>query len=141
MDYLLNQSQFHDFNREMVYQLLIDIIDPKSVTEFVNLLISFGDDRISRAIKATDITQFSKPIEVMHYLLSVADDNNYTERDLLRVLLKILLRKGPEQAAITKTGWFSRFDRPVLVTSLIIVNAVIIILLILFIWRKKRKNE
>ena len=35
VDYLLNQSKFHDFNREMVYQLLLDIIDPKNVKEFL----------------------------------------------------------------------------------------------------------
>ena len=95
VDYLLNQSQFHDFNREMVYQLLIDIIEPKNIGEFIELLKKFADDRIIQAIDATDVRQFSKPLEVMQYLLSVADEYNYTERDLLRVLLKMFLRKGP----------------------------------------------
>ena len=48
VDYLLNQSKFHDFNREMVYQLLLDIIDPKNVREFIDLLLLYGDDRIDR---------------------------------------------------------------------------------------------
>jgi tetratricopeptide (TPR) repeat protein len=142
VDYLLNQSQFHDFNREMVYQLLIDIIDPKNIGEFIDMLIRFGDDRITQAIKATNANQFSKPLEVMQYLLSVAEEYNYTERDLLRVLLKMLLRKGPDVGEIDKKGgWFSRFDKPALVTSLVVVNAIIIALLIIFILRKKRKNE
>jgi tetratricopeptide (TPR) repeat protein len=142
VDYLLNQSQFHDFNREMVYQLLIDIIDPKSVSEFVELLKRYGDDRITKAIEATNTEQFSKPLEVMQYLLSVADEFNYTERDLLRVLLKMLLRKGPDLAdGSEKEGWFSGLDKPALITSLVVVNAIIIALLILFILRKKRKNE
>ena len=38
-------------------------------------------------------------------------------------------------------GWFSGFDKPVLVTSLVVINAIIIIFLILFLLRKKRKNE
>jgi hypothetical protein len=78
----------------------------------------------------------------MQYLLSVADEYNYTERDLLRVLLKMLLRKGPSgEGSDQRHGWFSGIDRPSLVTSLVVVNAIIIILLILFLWRKKRKNE
>ena len=94
VDYLLNQSQFHDFNREMVYQLLIDIIDPKNVGEFINLLKQFADERIVKAINATDAAQFSKPLEVMQYLLSVAEEYDYTERDLLRVLLKDDTQEG-----------------------------------------------
>jgi hypothetical protein len=142
VDYLLNQSQFHDFNREMVYQLLIDIIDPKSIGEFIEMLIRFGDSRITSAIEATNTDQFSRPLEVMQYLLSVADEFKYTERDLLRILLKMLLRKGPDIGeGDQRLGWFSGMNKPALVTSLIVVNAIIIALLILFILRKKRKNE
>jgi len=142
VDYLLNQSKFHDFNREMVYQLLLDIINPKSVKEFIDVFLQYCDERLTNAIDAADIEQFSRPIEVLQYLLSVADEYNYTERDILRVLLKMLLRKGPEAlAVIDKQGWLASFDKPVLVTTLIIVNSIIIILLIVFLIRKKRKNE
>jgi len=142
VDYLLNQSKFHDFNREMIYQLLLDIIDPKNVEEFINLLLLYGDDRIEEAIQATDATHFSKPLEVLQYLLSVAEEYNFSERDLLRVLLKMLLRKGPEGIATSeKAGWFASIDRPALITTLVIVNSIIIIMLIVFILRKKRKNE
>lgn len=142
VDYLLHQSQFHDFNREMVYQLLIDIIDPKNIAEFIDLLIRYADDRIVEAIQATSTDQFSKPLEVMQYLLSVAEQYSYTERDLLRVLLKMLLRKGPEATGIEEEGgWFSGLDKPALVTALIAVNALIILLLIIFFIRKKRRHE
>jgi hypothetical protein len=142
VDYLLNQSKFHDFNREMVYQLLLDIIDLKNVKEFIDTFLQYCDERIAEAIHATDLAQFSKPLEVMQYLLSVADEYNYNERDLLRVLLKMLLRKGPEGiAASGREGWFASLDRPALVTTLVIVNSLIIIMLIVFWIRKKRKNE
>ncbi len=142
VNYLLSQSQFHDFNREMVYQLLIDIIDPKDIQEFIDMLIRFGDHRIASALESTRVEQFSKPLEVMQYLLSVADEFEYTERDLLRVLLKMLLRKGPDAGSEDqKEGWFSGLDKPGLVASLIVVNALIIALLIIFFIRKKRKNE
>lgn len=142
VDYLLNQSKFHDFNREMVYQLLLDIINAKNVKEFVDLLMKYCDDRIAAAMHATDVTQFSKPLEVIQYLLSVADDYNYTERDLMRLLLKMLLRKGSAGiSAVKQEGWFASLDRPALVTTLVIVNSIIIILLIIFLMRKKRKNE
>jgi hypothetical protein len=142
VDYLLNQSQFHEFNREMVYQLLIDIINPKNIGEFIDLLKRFADERVVRAINAADVRQFSKPLEVMQYLLSVAEEYDYTERDLLRVLLKMLLRNGTSPGENDgKRDWLSGINKPALVTSLIVVNAVIIILLILFLLRKKRKNE
>jgi hypothetical protein len=142
VDYLLNQSKFHDFNREMVYQLLLDIIDAKNVREFVDLILKYCDDRIAAAMHATDVTQFSKPLEVIQYLLSVADDYNYTERDLMRLLLKMLLRKGSAGiSGVKQEGWFASMDKPALVTTLVIVNSIIIILLIVFLMRKKRKNE
>jgi hypothetical protein len=93
------------------------------------------------AIDATDNNQFSKPLEVMQYLLSVAPEYNYTERDLLRVLLKMVLSKGPDAGSEKRQGWLANIDRPALVTSLVIINAIIILLLILFLFRKKRKNE
>ncbi len=142
LQYLLNQSQFNDYNREMVYQLLIDIINPRNVEEFISLLKQFADARIARAIDAADIQQFSKPLEVMQYLLSVADQYEYTEKDLLRLLLKLVLMKGPDAGSSdVRHGLFSGIERPVLVTSLVLVNLIIIVLLILFILRKKRKNE
>ncbi len=142
VDYLLNQSKFHDFNREMVYQLLLDIIDAKNVREFIDLLLKYSDDRIAAAMHATDVTQFSKPLEVIQYLLSVADDYNYTERDLMRLLLKMLLRKGSAGlSGVKEEGWFASLDKPALVTTLVIVNSIIIIMLIVFLMRKKRKNE
>jgi len=142
INYLLIQSQFRDYNREMVYQLLIDIINPRNVKEFIDLLKKYADSRIDRALDASDNGQFSTPREVMQYLLSVASEYNYTERDLLRVLLKMVLSKGPEyDSDTTKKGWFSGADRPALITSLIVVNALIIILLILFFLRRKKKNE
>ena len=51
----------------------------------------------------------------------------------MRVLLKMLLRKGPAGiSAFEKAGWFASIDRPALVTTLVIVNSIIIILLIVF---------
>jgi tetratricopeptide (TPR) repeat protein len=142
VDYLLNQSKFHDFNREMVYQLLLDIIDARNVKEFIELLMQFCDERIAAAMHAANVTQFSKPLEVVQYLLSVADEYNYTERDVMRVLLKMLLRKGSAgMVATQKQGWLASLDKPALVTSLVIVNSIIIVLLIVFLLRKKRKNE
>lgn len=142
VDYLLNQSQFNDFNREMVYQLLIDIIDVKDVKEFIELLLKYCDDRIANAMRAAKTEQFSKPFEVVQYLLSVADEYQYTERDIMRVLLKMLLRKGPDVLNDgAGKGWLSLLDKPGMVVSLILVNAAVLLLLILFLWRKKKKKN
>ncbi len=143
IDYLLVQSKFRDYNREMVYQLLIDIINPENVKEFTELLRKYADAEIVTALNATNESRFSTPLEVMQYLLSVAGEYNYTERDLLRVLLKIVLSKGPDGGAgeAGKQGWFSHLDKPAFVTSIIVVNAIIILLIILFFIRRKKSDE
>jgi hypothetical protein len=142
VDYLLVQSQFHDFNREMIYQLLLDIIDPKNVQEFIGLLKHYGDERIKGALDATDLTLMSRPIEVVQYLLTVSSEYNYTDRDLLRLLLKIMFRKGQKGIETGRHGgWFANLDKPALITTLVVVNALIIFVLIIFVIRKKRKNE
>lgn len=143
LDYLLNQSQFRDYNREMVYQLLIDIINPRNVAEFLEMLRVHACQSIVDALDAATSQEFSTPIEVLQYLLSVAAEYHFTERDLLRALLKMLLQQGPDAGTVDEKrgGWLSGIDRPALVTSLVVVNALIILLLILFILRKRRKNE
>ncbi len=140
VDYLLEQSRFHDYNREMVYQLLIDIINPGNVEDFVRLLRLYANDQIIAAMDATDMQQFSKPLEVVQYLISVAEEYHFTERDLLRVLLKMLLKKGPTGKGDDSHGWLSQIDRPALISAIVVVNIIIIILLFLFWFRKKRKN-
>lgn len=142
VDYLLVQSQFHDFNRETVYQLLLDIINPGSVKEFINLLILFGDNRIDSALAAGSGELFSTPFEVMEYLIRVAETYRYTERDLLRLLLKIMF--SSETAGTEKgdmAGWWNSIDRPGLLIALVLLNFLIIALLIIFLVRKKRKND
>jgi hypothetical protein len=143
IDYLLIQSKFRDYNREMVYQLLIDIINPKNVKEFTDLLRKYAEANIVKALDAANDQQFSTPMEVMQHLLAVAGEFNYTERDLLRVLLKIVLSKGPDAGAGDgeKQGWLSRADKPAFITTIIVVNAIIILLLILFFLRRKKNNE
>jgi hypothetical protein len=140
VDYLLEQSRFHDYNREMVYQLLIDIINPNNVEDFVRLLRLYASDQILAAMDASDMQQFSKPLEVIQYLISVAEEYHFTERDLLRVLLKMLLKKGPTGKGDDSHGWLSQIDRPALISAIVVVNIIVIILLFLFWFRKKRKN-
>lgn len=142
INYLLIQSQFQDYNREMVYQLLIDIINPANVKEFIELLRKYADSRIISALDAADEDRYSTPLEVMQYLLSVAEEYNYTERDLLRVLLRMVLSKGPSDLKDDATkGWFARMDKQSLVTTSIVVAAALILLIMLFILRRKKKNE
>ena len=105
-------------------------------------MLKYCDDRIANAMRAAKTEQFSKPFEVVQYLLSVADEYQYTERDIMRVLLKMLLRKGPDVLNDgTGKGWLSLLDKPGMVVSLILVNAAVLLLLILFLWRKKKKKN
>lgn len=142
ISYLLTQSQYHDFNLEMIYQLLIDIIDVSNVREFIDLLLQSADDRMVSAMHATDYELYSTPVEVVQYLLSVSDQYGYTRTDLINLLIKIMIERKPIiRESVEEGGWLSGLERSELVSALIIVNGLIIVLVIIFIFRRKQKRK
>ncbi|MBN2482532.1 MAG: PD40 domain-containing protein [Bacteroidales bacterium] len=142
INYLLRQSEYQEFNREMIYQLLIDIIDISDAGEFVDLLLQFADERITSAIYATDPGLYSRPLEVVQYLLAASDEYAYTEQDLLNLLLKIFFERKPLIREIPQEkGWFFGAERPALIKALIIANTVIILLIIVLIFLRRQKRD
>ncbi|MBN1158715.1 MAG: PD40 domain-containing protein [Bacteroidales bacterium] len=142
INYLLRQSEYHEFNREMIYQLLIDIIDVSDVAEFIELLMQFGDKRITSALYATDYGLYSRPFEVVQYLLAASGEYAFTEQDLLNLLLKIFFERNPLSSEIPEEqGWFSGLDRTALINTLIIANTVVILLIIVIIFLRRQRKE
>ncbi len=142
IDYLLNQSQYQEFNREMIYQLLIDIIDVSSTREFLDLLLKFANESIRSALNGTNMALFSTPLEIIQYLLAVSDDYGYAEKDLLNLLLKIFFERKPLLREVSvEGGWLSGVDKSALIKTMIIVTAIIIILIILFMFRRRQKEN
>ncbi len=143
LDYLIRQSAFHDYNRETVYSLLLDIIRPMNLEDFIASLRHFAGQGILDALDLMNADLYSTPLEVIQYLISISDEHGYSERDILNLLLKVVLEKGtgPDE---TKggNGLIQFFSKPGLARNLILVNGIVILLVILFlVLRNKSKKE
>jgi tetratricopeptide (TPR) repeat protein len=142
LDYLIRQSESHDYNRETVYSLLLDIIHPLSLEDFITALKKHAGQNILDALNELDANLYSTPLEVIQYLISVSSDHGYTERDILNLLLKLIIEKGIGIEDIEKGhGLFRFFTKPGLARNLIIVNGIVILIIIFLVFRKKSKKE
>ena len=142
LDYLIRQSEFHDYNRETVYKLLLDIINPANLEEFISLLKRHADHNILDALVVMNNDLYSTPMEVIQYLLTVSNDYDYTERDILNLLLKLILEKGfGLDEPVMPKGFLHYFTKPGLARNLIIVNVVVLIIIIILVFRKKSRKE
>jgi hypothetical protein len=142
LDYLIRQSEFNDYNRENVYSLLLDIIHPESLEDFLAALKRNAGQPILDALNLMEENLYSTPLEVIRYLISVSNDHGYTERDVLNLLLKLVIEKGmgieePEGGS----GFLRFFKEPGLARNLVILNGIIILIIIFLVFRKKSKKE
>jgi tetratricopeptide (TPR) repeat protein len=141
LDYLIRQSEFHDYNRETVYRLLLDIINPASLEEFMVMLNKHASQHMLNALNEMNSKSVSTPLEVIQYLISVSNEFNFTERDVLNILLKMVLEKGlgPDGSASGK-GILHYLTKPGTVKTLILINGIILIIIIYLVFRKKSKK-
>jgi len=142
LDYLIRQSEFHDYNRETVYSLLLDIIRPMNLEDFIASLRRHAGQAIMDALDVLNADLYSTPLEVIQYLISLADEHGYSERDILNLLLKLVLEKGLgiDESASGK-GFIHFFSTPGLTRNLILVNGIILLIIIFLVFRKKSKKE
>jgi hypothetical protein len=142
LNYLIRQSEFNDYNRENVYSLLLDIIDPRSLDDFLAALKRHAGQPILDALATMDENLYSTPLEVIRYLISVSNDHGYTERDVLNLLLKLVIEKGlGSEEPASGSGFLRFFREPGIARNLIIVNGIIILIIIFLVFRKKSKKE
>ncbi len=143
LDYLLRQSANYDYNRETIYSLLLDLINPRDAEDFVAMLKRYAGKNILDAVNTVDLQLYSTPLEVIKYLLSVSEQFNYTERDILNLLLKLIFEKRQwmeENAGLGNT-FLDYLTKPGVVRTLVIINGIILILIILFVFRRKSKKK
>ena len=142
LDYLIRQSEFNDYNRENVYGLLLDIIHPESLEDFLAMLKRHAGQPILNALNLMDENLYSTPLEVIRYLISVSNDHGYTERDVLNLLLKLVIEKGMGiEEPDSGRGFLRFFKEPGLARNLVIVNGLIILFIIFLVFRKKSKKD
>jgi tetratricopeptide (TPR) repeat protein len=142
LDYLIRQSAFNNYNRENVYSLLLDIINPRNLEDFLTALKRHAGQPILDALSLMDENLYSTPLEVIRYLISVSNDHGYTERDILNLLLKLVIEKGMGiEEPGSGNGFLRFFKKPGLARNLVIINGIVILIIIFLVFRKKSKKE
>jgi tetratricopeptide (TPR) repeat protein len=142
LNYLINSSKFQDYNRETVYRLLLDIIYIDNMDEFVRLLKKHGSSAIIQAIESVDLHQFSSPYDLIQYLVGYTDKYDYTEQDILNLLLKLVLEKGfgmDEDRADMPSREKTLHKK--LLVPLLIANGILLLIIILYFVRRKKKKS
>ena len=139
INYLINQAEFKNYNRENVYDLLLSLIDIQDVAEFAAKLTSYNYSNINKAIADTSLQYFSNPLELVKYLLSVSHKFNFAETDINNLLIRMILERGiNEKLAKGSEDNFGKFWRErKFITTIILVNILLLILILLFILRRK----
>ncbi len=142
LDYLIRQSEFNNYNRDTVYSLLLDIINPQSLEDFIAALKRYAGQPVLNALALMDENLYSTPLEVIRYLISVSNEHGYTERDILNLLLKLVIEKGMGVEEPARGSGFLRFfTESSLARNLVIFNGIIILIIIFLVFRKKSKKE
>ena len=138
--YLLNQSKYKNYSPESIYNLFLELIGIDNVEEFADKLESYGYTAINLAIGDTSIGNFSNPFELIQYLLTATHTYDFSESDINNLLIRMILEKGFDIQSIRSIDemegklWKSRK----FVTTIILVNIVLLILILFFVLRKRR---
>ena len=138
--YLLNQSKYKNYSLESVYSLFLDLIGIDNVEEFAAKLESYGYTAINKALRDTTISSFSNPLELIKYLLAATRMYDFTEADINNLLIRMMLERGLDFRSIRSIDeiqgkfWKSRK----FLTTFILVNIVLLILILLF-WLRRKK--
>ncbi|MBN2613028.1 MAG: PD40 domain-containing protein [Bacteroidales bacterium] len=142
LNYLINTSELHDYNRQTIYQLLLDIIGTENTADFVKLLKKNAGLDLNRTLELIDMQQFSSPYELLQHLIGYTGEYKFTEQDLLNLLLKLVFDKGLDvgETDITADSQ-DKTAKKKLATILILANGLLLLIIIFFILRKKRKKK
>ncbi len=142
LNYLINNSKFQNYNRETVYRLLLDIINPQSLDEFVKRLKRHTGHEIQQALNDIDLQQFSSPYELIQYLIGHASQYSYTEQDILNLLLKLALEQGyRDDNSAMDLAAAKKLKQQRLIIELVVVNLIIIAGILYILLRKKKKKK
>ena len=141
LQYLIAQARLRDYTRESVYQLLIDLISPENLEDFLNILMQYADSAIKEALENIDTTQFTEPLELIKFLIGHMDEYSFNETDILNLLLNIIFTKGFDVEDLAedyeREGKKSYYR---LLFPLAVVAGIILLFIVFVIIRKKTKK-
>lgn len=139
-NYLITKAPLKDYNRESVYQLLINIISAESMDDFVSLLKQHAGREITRALDDSDIDSFSNPLELIKYLISHSDNYMFDEFDVLDLLLKIVLLNDFDiDSLVAEADIIKEKDGSKLLIPAVAAIGILLLLLLSFLLFRKKK--
>lgn len=140
LKYLVEQSQYKNYSREEVYNLLLDLIGITGISEFSEKIKSYNIKSINDALADTSLKYFSNPFELLQYLLVVAQDYHFTESDINNLLIRMILERGLSERLRMKdkNKGISIWKNKKFLTAIVLVNVVILIVIILITLKRKK---
>ncbi len=140
LNYILNQAKYKNYSQESVYDLLLSLIGIEDVEEFAARIREYGYGAINKAIADTSLTYFSNPFELVQYLLMATQMYDFTQSDLNNLLIRMILERGLDNDKRVATDISSKklWKSRKFVSTVILVNIILIILIIVFTLRKKK---
>lgn len=139
ISYLIDQSKFKNYSRENIYSTLLELIEIKDVNEFAAKLANYNNRKINEALADTSLQYFSNPYELIQYLLSVSDQFDFSETDINNLLIRMILEQGMAARASDQQDEisFKIWRDNKFVATVVLVNLVLLVLLILYLYRRK----
>ena len=143
INYILKQSEFDNYNRENVYNLLIDLIGIKDVNEFAAKIRSYNFTNINKALDDTSLTYFSSPFELLQYLLVSANTYNFSESDINNLLIRMLLERGliNKGENINTTGQQKFWKTSKFISTIVLVNILLVSVIVILSMRRKNNRD
>lgn len=139
---LISQSKTANYSPYEVYELLLDMLGIEKVEELAEAMTEKSSSEIDSLLGATNMQQFSKPVELVQFLISQSPYFDYTESEINNLLLRMLLEKGIDTYIQDEESLQSKklIRKRRLITTIVLVNALLLVLLFIF-WRRKKKNQ
>ncbi len=142
LENILNNVNTKGYSKAEVYDLLIKMIGIEDVGMFVEEMRKYSSGSMDSLLSVVEQNHVSTPLEIIQYLLSESPYFDFTDSDINSLLIRMLLEKGMEGHGLTKESSYSKelMGKNRLLTSVVLANVLIIILIILF-WRRKNKKR
>lgn len=139
---LLRQSKTSGYSALEVYELLLSLLGVEKVDELADLMgESSSTAQLDSLIAEIELEQFSKPVEVIQYLLSQSPYFDYTDSDINNMLLRLLLEKGMDSYQQSEEVMHAEklIKRRKTITTIVLANVLLILLFIIFRRRSQKK--
>ncbi|MBN2485043.1 MAG: PD40 domain-containing protein [Bacteroidales bacterium] len=139
---LLRDSRSKGYNKSEVYDLLVELIGIKNIDDFIACMRKYTSGDLDSLLAGIDKNRFSKPIELIQYLLSEVPYYDFSDSDINNLLLRMLLENGLTGHEVGKSAGYSRelIKKRRMVTTVVFAN-VLLILIFILLWRRKKKKE